>query len=190
MSQRSYQNLQSRTRKAGIPDDFFIEALVPDWFDEAASLDVNNLTHVEIAVARFMNTEVSRVASPDVPLALPEPFEVYVLKEVRDAAERALDKPPASKTDERLIFGWLEYCNKKLRRPEWFAQRYAYRVSWSDEKNCFIGTCAEFPGLFTSGETHKLALEAITSGILSRVTELYRTAKPIPQPKNPDPQSA
>jgi predicted HicB family RNase H-like nuclease len=61
------------------------------------------------------------------------------------------------------------------------ADKYTYRVMWSDEDNEYVGLCAEFPGLSWLDETPEDALKGIRSIVKKCVKDLAQTGEPVPQ---------
>lgn len=59
---------------------------------------------------------------------------------------------------------------------------YAYRVSWSDEDQEFVGTCAEFASLSWTGITQDDALTGIRDLVSRVVDDLTSAGEPVPQP--------
>lgn len=62
------------------------------------------------------------------------------------------------------------------------ADRYTYRVSWSEEDQEHVGCCAEFPGLSWLATTPELALQGIRRVVSSAVADLKRSGEPVPEP--------
>jgi predicted RNase H-like HicB family nuclease len=61
------------------------------------------------------------------------------------------------------------------------ADKYTYRVMWSDEDNEYIGLCAEFPGLSWLATSPEEALKGIRSTVRKCVKDLTQTGEPVPQ---------
>lgn len=59
---------------------------------------------------------------------------------------------------------------------------YSYRIFWSDEDNCYIGICLEFPSLSACEDTQEDALREIKSVVNFCVESLKEENKPIPEP--------
>ena len=183
MIERSLATLTKRLLAAGVPEEFTNLALVPKWFEEAERTNINVLAEVETAVARFLDVDITTVMLPHEPLHLPEPFNLWALNKVREAAERAVSAHTATDSDIQLLLGWLAFCENKIQRPEWFAQRYTYRVMWSEELGHFLGLCDELPKLCSQEKDQALALQQIDRLVLSQLNELVRLGKPMPAPK-------
>jgi len=60
------------------------------------------------------------------------------------------------------------------------ADKYTYRVMWSDEDNEYIGLCAEFPGLSWLAANPEEALKGIRSTVRKCVKYLTQTGEPVP----------
>ena len=57
------------------------------------------------------------------------------------------------------------------------SDHYTYRVSWSEEDEEYVGTCAEFPSLSHLAETKVAALQGIEELVADVVRE--RGLKPL-----------
>ena len=62
------------------------------------------------------------------------------------------------------------------------ADRYTYRVTWSEEDQEYVGLCAEFPSLSWLEETQIAALSGIQSLVLETVQEMQNDNEEIPEP--------
>jgi hypothetical protein len=66
--------------------------------------------------------------------------------------------------------------------PLYPAEKYTYRVLWSEERQRYVGVCSEFPALSYEATTHAGAL----GGIIARVREelesktLSKETPPVP----------
>jgi predicted HicB family RNase H-like nuclease len=61
------------------------------------------------------------------------------------------------------------------------ADKYTYRVTWSDEDNEYVGLCAELPSLSWLATTPEEALKGIRSTVKKCVKDLARTGESVPQ---------
>ena len=59
---------------------------------------------------------------------------------------------------------------------------YTYRIFWSDEDECYIGVCLEFPSLSACEETQEDALREIKNLVVFCVKSLEEEHKPVPEP--------
>lgn len=59
---------------------------------------------------------------------------------------------------------------------------YTYRVSWSEEDQEYVGTCAEFPGLSHLDASRGAALQGIEALVRDIVAEMEAAGEPIPEP--------
>jgi predicted HicB family RNase H-like nuclease len=59
---------------------------------------------------------------------------------------------------------------------------FSYRVSWSDEDQEFVGTCAEFPGLSWLDATPENALGGIRKLVRECVADMKSSGEPPPEP--------
>jgi hypothetical protein len=62
------------------------------------------------------------------------------------------------------------------------ADKYTYRVLWSDDDQAYVGRCSEFPALGIAAKTHDEALKGIISKVENTLATM-RQAKmdpPIP----------
>jgi len=58
--------------------------------------------------------------------------------------------------------------------------KFTYRVTWSEEDDAFIGTCAEFPSLSWLDETPEEALKGIGRVVKECIDDLMRDNEDIP----------
>ncbi len=69
------------------------------------------------------------------------------------------------------------------------ADRYMYRVTWSEEDQEYVGLCAEFPGLSWLEKTPEKSLQGIRRLVNESVTNLKRNKEPVPDPISTRPYS-
>ena len=69
------------------------------------------------------------------------------------------------------------------------ADRYMYRVTWSEEDQEYVGLCAEFPGLSWLEKTPEKSLQGIRRLVNESVTDLKRNKEPVPEPISTRPYS-
>ncbi len=69
------------------------------------------------------------------------------------------------------------------------ADRYTYRVTWSEEDQEYVGLCAEFPGLSWLEKTPEKSLRGIRRLVNENVTDLKRNKEPVPEPISTRPYS-
>ena len=69
------------------------------------------------------------------------------------------------------------------------ADRYMYRIPWSEEDQEYVGLCAEFPGLSWLEKTPEKSLQGIRSLVNESVTDLKRNKEPVPEPISTRPDS-
>ncbi len=69
------------------------------------------------------------------------------------------------------------------------ADRYTYRVTWSDEDHEYVGLCAEFPSLSWLEKTPEKSLQGIRRLVNESVTDLKRNKEPVPEPISTRPYS-
>jgi predicted HicB family RNase H-like nuclease len=62
------------------------------------------------------------------------------------------------------------------------ADRYTYRVTWSEEDGEFIGLCAEFPSLSWLASSQAKALSGIVAMVAEVLADMHRSREPIPDP--------
>ena len=60
------------------------------------------------------------------------------------------------------------------------ADKYTYRVTWSDEDNEYVGLCAELPSLSWLAATPEDALKGIRSTVKKCIKDLTQTGESIP----------
>jgi len=69
------------------------------------------------------------------------------------------------------------------------ADRYTYRVTWSEEDQEYVGLCAEFPSLSWLEKTPEKSLQGIRRLVNESVTNLKRNKEPVPDPISTRPYS-
>ncbi len=62
------------------------------------------------------------------------------------------------------------------------ADRYTYRVTWSEEDQEYVGLCAEFPSLSWLEKSPEKSLHGIRRLVNDRGTDLKRNKEPVPEP--------
>ena len=62
------------------------------------------------------------------------------------------------------------------------AEKYTYRVMWSEEDEEHVALCAEFPSLSWLAESPGDALKGITKLVADVLKDMARTKEPIPEP--------
>ena len=62
------------------------------------------------------------------------------------------------------------------------ADRYTYRVTWSEEDGEYVGLCAEFPSLSWLASTPEAALEGILRVVADVAADLESSGEPVPEP--------
>ena len=60
--------------------------------------------------------------------------------------------------------------------------RYSYRVGWSEEDECYIATCLEFPSLSGHGDSYEEALKDIVAVVKESVAWMSEDKEEIPEP--------
>lgn len=62
------------------------------------------------------------------------------------------------------------------------AEKYAYRVVWSEEDGEYVGLCAEMPSLSWLEKSQDAALRGIVSAVKAEVRDMGRTGEHPPEP--------
>src|SRR3989304_8785557 len=62
------------------------------------------------------------------------------------------------------------------------ADRYAYRVQWSDEDREYVGLCAELPSLSWLAKTPEAALKGIRRLVAAAIAEMAGSGGTPPEP--------
>ena len=62
------------------------------------------------------------------------------------------------------------------------ADRYTYRVTWSEEDQEHVGLCSEFPGLSWLAPSPVGALKGIRKLVSDVVADLHEQGEPVPDP--------
>jgi predicted HicB family RNase H-like nuclease len=60
------------------------------------------------------------------------------------------------------------------------ADKYTYRVTWSEEDEEFVGLCAEFPSLSWLAETPEDALKGIRAVVRKCIKDMQTTGEVVP----------
>lgn len=60
------------------------------------------------------------------------------------------------------------------------ADRYTYRVTWSEEDGEFVGLCAEFPSLSWLASSQAKALSGIVSVVGEVLADMHKNGEQIP----------
>ncbi len=69
------------------------------------------------------------------------------------------------------------------------ADRYTYRVTWSEEDQEYVGLCAEFSSLSWLEKSPEKSLQGIRRLVNESVTDLKRNKEPVPEPISTRPYS-
>jgi len=67
-------------------------------------------------------------------------------------------------------------------KPAVLADRYTYRVQWSEEDQEFVATCAEFPLLSWLEDEQGKALNGIIRLVIETVADRQARHKDVPEP--------
>jgi predicted HicB family RNase H-like nuclease len=62
------------------------------------------------------------------------------------------------------------------------AEKYTYRVIWSEEDQEYVGLCAEFPSLSWLDKSQEEALHGIVRLARQAIEDMTKTREPIPEP--------
>jgi predicted HicB family RNase H-like nuclease len=62
------------------------------------------------------------------------------------------------------------------------AERYTYRVLWSDEDQEFAGLCAEFPSLSWLDRSQSAALTGIVRVVRQVIDDMHKSGEDVPLP--------
>lgn len=63
-----------------------------------------------------------------------------------------------------------------------YLSKYTYRIDWSEEDDCFLGRCLEFPLLVAHGETREQTLREIQLVVVESVKWMIEDAEELPVP--------
>jgi hypothetical protein len=66
--------------------------------------------------------------------------------------------------------------------PLYPAEKYTYRVLWSEERQRYIGVCTEFPDLNYEAKAHALALNGVIARVRDELEILRKAGNVIPDP--------
>ena len=62
------------------------------------------------------------------------------------------------------------------------AEKYTYRVVWSEDDGEYVGLCAEFPSLSWLAESQVEALTGIVGIVKETLTDMEANGEPVPFP--------
>lgn len=63
-----------------------------------------------------------------------------------------------------------------------YLSKYTYRIDWSEEDDCFLGRCLEFPSLVAHGETREQTLKEIQLVVVESVKWMIEDGEELPVP--------
>ena len=66
--------------------------------------------------------------------------------------------------------------------PLYSADKYTYRVLWSEEHQRYVGVCSEFSELRYEAQTHNEALTGIIARVTSEVERKRTAGEEVPRP--------
>ena len=62
------------------------------------------------------------------------------------------------------------------------ADKFTYRVMWSEEDQEYVGLCAEFSGLSWLKPNPEAALKGVRRLVKSAIRDMVKNSEPIPEP--------
>jgi len=62
------------------------------------------------------------------------------------------------------------------------ADKYTYRVLWSEEDRQYVGVCTEFPSLSHLADTHNAALVGVVALVRDVLADMHTSKKESPVP--------
>ena len=62
------------------------------------------------------------------------------------------------------------------------ADKYAYRILWSEEDQAHVGLCAEFPSLSWVAKSQRSALDGIRKVVKEVIADMRKSREDIPEP--------
>jgi hypothetical protein len=66
--------------------------------------------------------------------------------------------------------------------PLYAADKYTYRVLWSEEDHQYVGVCTEFPSLSHLADAHDEALDGIVVLVRDVLADMHASKKEPPVP--------
>jgi len=66
--------------------------------------------------------------------------------------------------------------------PNIDAEKYTYRVMWSEADQEYVGLCAEFPSLSWLAGAQGEALNGITKVVAGVLRDMIKSKEPVPEP--------
>jgi predicted HicB family RNase H-like nuclease len=73
-------------------------------------------------------------------------------------------------------------ADKGVRTMDSIADKYTYRVTWSDEDGEHVGLCVEFPSLSWLAKTKEKALRGIGELVAETTADMRARGEAVPQP--------
>lgn len=61
-------------------------------------------------------------------------------------------------------------------------KKYTYRINWSEEDQCHIARCLEFPSLSSHGDTIEAALQEIEFVVAESIKWMLEEGEKVPEP--------
>ena len=71
---------------------------------------------------------------------------------------------------------------KTRSKKQGFAEKYTYRVAWSQEDDAFVARVAEWPSLAADGETMEAALAELRGVVAACIVDMEASGEAIPEP--------
>jgi hypothetical protein len=66
--------------------------------------------------------------------------------------------------------------------PLYAADKYTYRVLWSEEDHQYVGVCTEFPSLSHLADAHNAALAGVVALVKDVLADMHTKKKESPVP--------
>jgi predicted RNase H-like HicB family nuclease len=63
-----------------------------------------------------------------------------------------------------------------------YINNYNISASWSDEDECYVASCLEFPFIMSHGDTRSEAIDEIEDALNQVLAILFEEGKELPQP--------
>ena len=68
------------------------------------------------------------------------------------------------------------------RSPLYRAEKYTYRVVWSEDDRQYVGVCTEFPSLSHLADTHDAALAGVVTLVRDVLESMHASNEEAPVP--------
>lgn len=69
-----------------------------------------------------------------------------------------------------------------MTKPLYPAEKYTYRVVWSEDDQRYVGVCTEFPSLTHLASSHDEALDGVIALVRDAIVTMHKAKEEAPAP--------